>query len=201
MREFLDDFLKAENISSHVQIIIAEIAIGMCFGLATILGIMAAQRSAAPDLPIPKDIVSALFIGVTIWSVLAGISLSAANMKINSLKKGRIGSGWVLISFIICTMIPIIYFLQNNWDILFIKWRQLIQTSFLSAFSFGIGGALIGVTAIMLQFFFWRLLSGLKWGTLLTCAISILLGASAGWAAYGWTVFSAQAFFNLNFLL
>jgi hypothetical protein len=201
MREFFNDRLKTETISSKVQIILAESAIGLCFGLATILGIMGAQRSAAPDFPIPENIVSALFIGIAIWSALAGISLSSANQKSIVSGKMRIGLGWILISFATCTILPIIYFLQNNWAILFIKWEELIQTSYLSALSFGVSGALIGITSVMLQFFFWRFLSGLRWGILLTCAISFFLGGSAGWAAYGWTVFSTQALLSLNFPL
>lgn len=201
MREFLTERIKTEYISSGAQIFIAEVAKALCYAFATILGIIGAQRNAAPNFPIPEKIVSGLFIGIAIWGALAGISISTVTMKRSSPIIGRTALRWVLISFLACTTIPIIYFLQQYWKILFLKWTNLIQTSLFSALSFGLGGVIIGLTAILLQIFFWRLLRGLRWGITLTCALGVFLGLGAGWAAYGWTVFSSQVLFSLKFPL
>jgi hypothetical protein len=201
MRKFFVEGFDAETISFRPLLIIAELAIGLCYALATILGVMGAQRYAAPDIPIPDNIISGIFIGTAIWASLAGLSIRKTERIGYPSIKSRIPFAWILISFITCTAIPVLYVYQQIGELITIRWIQFIKTCLFAALSFGLGGVIIGLTAILLYSFFWRFLASLKWGKILTCAIAFLLGLSVGWAAYGWMVFSSQALFSLNLRL
>jgi hypothetical protein len=198
MSKTFPERLTSESISSRALLIIALSAIGLTYALATILGVMGAQRTAAPDLPVPKEIAGGLFIGTAIWATLTGFSSRSADRNRSISIKGQIPFGWLVICFITCTAIPVIYTLGQTGERLTFLWGRFIQICFFSAFSFGVSGVIIGLTAILLHLFFWHLLAGLKWGSLVTCAMGFFLGLSAGWAAYGWTVFSSQALFTLT---
>jgi hypothetical protein len=199
MKEFFAEGLETETLSSRTLLILAEMAIGLSFALAIILGVMGAQRYAVPDLPIPMDFLRGLFIGSAIWAALTGLSFLPMDRDRTNPIKNRTTLLWVMIPWITCTFIPLLYVFQSNGAEVTPQWTQIIQTCLFSALSFGLGGVLIGLTAILLQILFWRLLAGLKWGIILTCAMGFLLGLSVGWGAYGWTVFSSQVLFSLKF--
>ena len=200
MKKVTSEGFKSESLSSQAVLLIAGTAIGFSYALATILGFMGAQRIADPNLPIPEEIIRGLFIGTAIWAALSGLSIRANDeFRIASIRP-RLALGWLLICFATCTAIPLLYAFQNNLEGITIQWKQILLTSLFSALSFGVGGVIIGLTAILLHLFFWRLLIGLKWGILLTCALGFLLGLCSGWAAYGWIIFSTQAFIRLNII-
>jgi hypothetical protein len=199
MKEFFAEGLKTETFSSRALLILAEIAIGLSYALATILGVMGAQRYAAPNLLIPVDFLRGLFIGSAIWASLTGLSFLPMDRDRTNPIKNRTALIWVLIPWIACTFLPLLYVYQSIAGENTPQWTQIIQTCVFSALSFGLGGVVIGLTAILLHIFFWRLLVGVKWGIILTCVMGFLLGLSAGWGAYGWTVLSSQVLFSLKF--
>lgn len=201
MNEFFAEGLKTETLSSRALLILAEMAIGLSYALATILGVMGAQRHAAPDLPIPVDFLRGLFIGSALWAALTGLSFLPMDKDRTNPIKIHTTLLWVLIPWITCTFIPVLYVFQSIGGEIMPQWTQIIQTCLFSALSFGLGGVVIGLTAILLHILFWRMLVGLKWGIILTCAMGSLLGLSAGWGAYGWTVISSQALFSLKLSL
>jgi hypothetical protein len=199
MKEFFAEGLKTETISSRALLILAEMGIGLSYALAIILGVMGAQRYAAPNLPIPVDFLRGLFLGCAIWASLTGLSFLPMDRDRTNPIKNRTALLWVLIPWITCTFIPLLYVFQSIGGEITSQWTQIIQTCLFSTLSFGLGGVVIGLTAILLQILFWRLLVSLKWGVILTCAMGFLLGLSAGWGAYGWTVLSSQVLFGLKF--
>jgi hypothetical protein len=201
MNKFTFEGFKIKGLSSQAFFLMAGTAIGLSYALATILGVMGAQRFAAPSLPIPEEIIRGLFIGTAIWAALSGLTIHANHKDRTTPTRPRLALGWLLICFATCTAIPLLYVFQHNLEGVTFQWKQLILTSLFSASSFGVGGMIIGLTAILLHLFFWRLLIGLKWGILLTCALGFLQGLCSGWAAYGWMIFSTQTFISLNVIL
>jgi hypothetical protein len=199
MKGFFAEGFDTQSLSSRFLLILAEIGIGLSYSLAAVLGVMRAQHDTTPNLPIPAGILHGLFIGTAIWAAITGLSfLPIDRDKTNPIKR-RTTLLWVLIPLVTCTIIPLLYTLQAIEGRITLQWMQITQACLFSALSFGFGGVILGLTSILLQIFFCRLLVGLKWGIILTCVIGFLLGLSAGWAAYGWTVLSSQALFSLKF--
>jgi hypothetical protein len=201
MRRISIQRLETETIHSRALVVIAETAKSLCYALAMIIGVMSAQRYAAPDLPIPDNILWGIFIGTTIWASLTGLSIRKMKWNGGSSLNFHLPLGWLIISFLACTIIPILSIYQQIGEAITIFWIQFVRICIFSAFSFGLSGVMISLTTIFLHFFYWRFLVSLKWGIALICAIGVLLGLTVGWAVYGWMVFSSQALFSLNFHL
>jgi hypothetical protein len=197
MKDPFAERLNAQQLSYQVRIGVAGLIIGMSYGLATIIGILGAQRSAAPDFPIPNQIAIALLIGIAIWTALTSLSVGFTSPRDMTPQKLRMGLVWILISFITSTLIPLLVFYTSKDDPFALQWSDPVKLLMLSSLSFGLGGMIIGLIAVLVQAFFWRFLFRMRWGISLVTVLSFFMGMSAGWAAYGWTVFSSQALFSL----
>ena len=122
MRKHVFDRPYSESLSSRALSFLDGLMIGTCYGLATILGLVSAQRTAAPNFSIPEKVVLGLFIGIALWAALAGFSVSTVYTAKQKPAKGRVGFSWIAISFITSTVIPLLYFFFQNGHTMIIPW-------------------------------------------------------------------------------
>ena len=187
--------------SSRALSLLDGFLIGTCYSLAAILGVVSAQRSAAPHFSIPEKIILGLFVGIAAWAAFSGFSIGSSYSAKPKKFRNKAGVIWMAVSFLTSTVIPMLYYFFQNGRVLILPWINYPKLFILSSLSFGLGGSIIGISALVMHHFYWRFLKGLRWGISLASALSFLIGLSAGWAAYGWTVFSSEFLLGLNILL
>jgi hypothetical protein len=187
--------------SSRARSLLDGFLIGTFYSLAAILGVVSAQRTAAPHFSIPEKVILGLFIGIALWAGFSGFSIGSTYSAKPKKFRGKAGLIWMAVSFLTSTVIPLLYYFFQNGRVLILPWINYPKLFILSSLSFGLGGSIIGISALVMHHFYWRFLKGLRWGISLASALSFLIGLSAGWAAYGWTVFSSEFLLGLNILL
>jgi hypothetical protein len=135
-----------------------------------------------------------------LWSALTGF---AVNRRRAALESGARHAMllWPFSMFMMGVALPLLWLAMGSGDAAGTGPALPVGLIVLSCLSFGLGGAIIGACGILLQLLYWRWLHQSRWGTYLGCGLGIMLGLSAGWAAYGWTVFSTQAYLSVQALL
>ncbi len=171
--------------------------LGACFGVAVLFGTFSAQRVVATESEIPILYQAAFSLGVCLWTILMSFILGMVGYKVEPSERNRQGMLWVLSGIILGTFFPIAVMLSQRNLTVFPERIGLPSLIMIAALSFGLGGALVGFSGMLTEMLFWKLIQQHRWGLILTYCLSLLLGVSAGWAAYGWTVFSSQTIFNI----
>ena len=166
------------------------------FGAATAFGAAGMHNTASQTgIPLRASRFILLLLGSALLSGLVGM---LANYKPTPTSNSGRGIRWIwpLAYFLIGTAGTAFLFLQGRSTAL--SNRLLLFVFLLSFLSFGLAGSILGFCGLILQTLYWRWLHAVRWGLGFACALSIMIGISAGWAAYGWAIFSSQLLLSLG---
>jgi len=180
--------------SSHGSM--AGFLYGACFGAAATLGAAGMHKIAAEDgSPLRPAVFILLTIGSALLSGLIGLLTRHKPGQAADSEKGT-WLIWPLSYFLIAGAGSAFMFLRGRGACF--SNRLLINVFLLSFLSFGLAGCILGFCVLILQALYWRWLPVVHWGLGFACALGLLIGVSAGWAAYGWAIFSSQLLLSMG---
>jgi hypothetical protein len=166
--------------------------LGASLGLSAALGAWFAHtQSDLPSLISPSLGILIAFLSGFIGASVGGLINARGYSLSNPNRRGLLWL-WPIVFFVAGSIFPLLIILVDPRFSFAPPSPSFLSIFMRSITSFGLAGLSVGISGIVLQSFFWRWLIDFRWGKYLAFALSILLGLSAGWAAYGWVSFSSR---------